>query len=294
MLHSPRHHIYLLCLMAVVILLSTTGCDEETTTGGDNDVGNKPGPVVNLEMMANSDGSMIRLQWEEPVTGSPVIDGYRVSFKNTPDSVSSYPVTVDSVTSLFYIHDPSGSYGNYWVTVYNSAGEGPGEKRTFDHVIRRSTWDAYDIHSGNDSGLNFADGYNQTFSMINSEILKVDIYSSNNDSSWASTPYYFKAPYFSQLNPDNSVAFPTEEYRLTTCLDMGTELPDLVTSPAEIAYTNNLEVQVNHFYAVRTEDASRPAGRSRCSRSMKSTADPRLWHYGSSLAPPTSSSPDSA
>lgn len=242
-------------LPALAIILSGGICDSPTNGGsGGSDV---PGKVENLELTVNSDGTLIRLQWERPVYGDPRIDGYKVRFM----TIDGRKIWEDTVGSNYVFHDPAGELGafEYRVAAYNEDGNGEESVYPYASPTLVRNRDFHDIHCDQPRsycGLDIrGDQSSGPIDLKTGGIVHADIYMSNMSSDTDSQPYYLKTPGNSQRAPDNDVAHPATNLRVAGCHDLGGNPPHTVPDCRGEEYPTFLEITAGHFYAVCTEDS---------------------------------------
>ena len=240
-----RKRIVTLCLL----LMGCGHCDDGPTALGPG----APGPVENLELLASDDGSAFVLRWEEPVFGSPIIEGYEIRFvrPGTPDIV----LATDFTSTLYFPNTPDDIFlGSFAVEAYNNAGSSASKLASVNRFSKNGTVREINHAAGGQEGWELSSTARGPILMSLSEANRADIYITNLTAGVAiPPPYLFASPAIASSTPsDMPVIWPSAVLRNGMVEEIGTAPVDII--PFVASTNTSAEMIVGHYYAVWTQD----------------------------------------
>jgi len=212
-----------------------------------------PGSPSGLVLSATGDGVQVRLEWEAPTATSP--EGYIIYFK--PIGSTSYTV-LDTVVETFYVHDPNGETGDYYVTAYTEAGGESGSSETQSTVpIHTDVTSVYELNVPDERssyGWDRVSGTGSTYFMADAaSIPYADFYITDWAMGYAGATYNIASP-DEALGDDGNTGFvPTGNWRKNGVLEISTTQANSILPP-EGDYYNYEEIVGNAYYGIHTED----------------------------------------
>lgn len=239
----------------ILVMVGLWSCDDTGAIG-------VPGYVMNLQLLAAPDGFCLSVMWDEPTLGSQVINGYRVYFRPFNDTL--FTVLADSVTNMYYHHDPYDWQthefvtGDYCVVAFNDNGEGDAvcTLTTIPVYHCMMTLGEFSLHSAF-----FYPGYGwdrvmfhpHSYSMIKDENAdSVDFYLTDQDTGWSGPSYYLVSPHYNDSIPADSAEIPAASWRVTGLTICGPDFPHFV--PDGLYYESLMMIQEGMYYFIFTED----------------------------------------
>ena len=236
-----------IAIILVVLTMIFVSCKEEEIIS--------PGSPSGLVLTATGGGTQVKLEWESPTGTSP--DGYIIYFK----SIGSVSYTVlDTTVDTYYVHDPNGETGDYYVTAYSDAGgeSGPSEVQS-TIPVHTDPITVHDLnHSGNSGyGWARASGTGASYPMSqSSSIPEVDFYITDWEAGWdgdANGNYYIASPDMVSQDASNTGFVPQGNWRVNGILSISISEANSILPPSG-DYANYETVVGNSYYGVHTED----------------------------------------
>lgn len=253
---KKRRLFRVLVIMLVLLIMGAGICDKKSD--GDGEV---PGYVMNPNLLSWGDGLCVRIGWEEPEFGSPLIQGYRVYFAPLG---GIFTMIADSLTSTVYIHEPLDTLtwtytsGYYYVTAFNDNGEGDAVDTLntipiYTHTLTVGELDnQYDWYSGYGWDRSSFVGSKHTMHLESSANL-VDFYISDLHAGW-SGEYNLVSPHSNDLIAWDDSVIPDASWRATGIYMIGPYYPS-IAAPDTFSYYQSLAlIDQGSYYVMSTQD----------------------------------------